>query len=129
EEADRAARGLKVYTGELTVDTIRRDWKDALDADLVVLSACVSGLGTESHGDGMLGFAQAFLSRGARCVVLSRWQVSDDATALLMQRFYQNLLGKRDGLRRQMGRAEALEEARNWLRNLSPTEAGDAVAS
>jgi CHAT domain-containing protein len=119
----------KVYTGALTVDTIRRDWRDALDADLVVLSACVTGLGKESHGDGMLGFAQAFLSRGARCVVLSRWHVNDDATALLMQRFYQNLLGKRAGLKQPLGRAAALEEARTWLRNLSRKEAGTAVAS
>jgi CHAT domain-containing protein/tetratricopeptide (TPR) repeat protein len=142
EQADRAARGLKVYTGDLTVDTIRHEWREirtvdgkqrewcnVLDADLVVLSACVTGMGTESHGDGMLGFAQAFLSRGARCVVLSRWHVSDDATALLMRRFYQNLLGKRGGLKKALGRAAALEEARNWLRNLSRKEAGDAVAS
>jgi tetratricopeptide (TPR) repeat protein len=119
----------KVYTGELTVDTIRRQWRDALDADLGVLSACVTGLGTHTSGDGMLGFAQALLSRGARCVVLSRWYVSDDATALLMQRFYQNLLGKRPGLKKALSRAEALEEARNWLRNLSRAEAGAAVTS
>jgi CHAT domain-containing protein len=86
-------------------------------------------LGTQTHGDGMLGFAQAFLSRGARCVVLSRWRVNDDATALLMRRFYQNLLGKRPGLKKALGRAAALEEARNWLRNLSRKEAGDGVAS
>jgi CHAT domain-containing protein/tetratricopeptide (TPR) repeat protein len=125
----QAQQGKKVYTGELTVDTIRRDWRDALDADLVVLSACVTGLGTYSHSDGMLGFAQAFLSRGARCVVLSRWLVNDDATALLMQRFYQNLLGKRPELKKPLGRAAALEEARNWLRNLSRREAGEAVAN
>jgi CHAT domain-containing protein len=107
----------------------RQQWGNALDADLVVLSACVSGLGEATHGDGMMGFAQAFLSRGARCVVLSRWHVSDDATALLMRRFYQNLLGKRPGLKKALGRAEALEEARNWLRNLTRKEAGDAVAS
>jgi CHAT domain-containing protein/Tfp pilus assembly protein PilF len=126
---EQAQQNLKDYTGDLTVDTIRRDWKGALDANLVVLSACVTGLGTQTDGDGMLGFAQAFLSRGARCVVLSRWHVNDDATALLMQRFYQNLLGKRPGLKKAMGRAEALEEARNWLRNLSAKEAGEAVAS
>jgi CHAT domain-containing protein/tetratricopeptide (TPR) repeat protein len=125
----QAQQNKKVYTGALTVDTIRRDWRGALDADLVVLSACVTGIGTETDGDGMLGFAQAFLSRGARCVVLSRWHVNDDATALLMRRFYQNLLGKRPGLKKAMGRAAALEEARNWLRNLSRQEAGAAVAS
>jgi CHAT domain-containing protein len=130
DPVEQTRQGRKVYTGALTVETILgRQWRNALDADLVVLSACQTGLGKESHGDGMLGFAQAFLSRGARCVVLSRWQVSDDATALLMRRFYQNLLGKRDGLKKAMGRAEALEEARNWLRNLSRSDAGDAVAS
>jgi CHAT domain-containing protein/tetratricopeptide (TPR) repeat protein len=126
----QAQQGKKVYTGELTVETIlSRDWRHALDADLVVLSACVTALGTETRGDGMLGFAQAFLSRGARCVVLSRWKVDDDATVLLMRRFYQNLLGKRPGLKQPLGRAAALEEARNWLRNLSRREAGAAMAS
>jgi CHAT domain-containing protein len=46
-----------------------------------------------------------------------------------MRRFYQNLLGKRKGLGKPMGRAAALEEARTWLRGLSRKEAGAAVAS
>jgi tetratricopeptide (TPR) repeat protein len=112
-----AEPGQKAYTGELTVRTIRKDWE--LDADLVVLSACKTALGKETRGDGLLGFAQAFLSRGARSVVLTRWQVDDEATAILMVRFYQNLLGKRDGLKKGMLKAEALAEAKDWLRNLS----------
>jgi tetratricopeptide (TPR) repeat protein len=112
--------GQKAYTGELTVQAIRGRWK--LDADLVVLSACQTALGKETRGDGLLGFAQAFLSRGARSVVLSRWQVDDEATALLMVRFYQNLLGKRDGLKAPLPKAEALAEAKEWLRNLSAKE-------
>jgi CHAT domain-containing protein len=119
EQAERARRGQPLYTGELTVQSIRdpkRGWK--LDADLVVLSACQTGLGKQAGGDGMLGFAQTFLARGARCVVLSRWQVDDAATALLMLRFYENLLGKKP-----RGRAAALEEARSWLRKLSRKEA------
>jgi CHAT domain-containing protein len=87
----------------------------------VVLSACETALGQEARGDGLLGFTQAFLSRGARSVVLSLWQVDDEATALLMVRFYQNLLGKR-GLKGPMPRAEALGEAKDWLRNLSAKE-------
>jgi CHAT domain-containing protein len=51
--------------------------------------------------------------------VLSRWQVDDEATALLMVRFYQNLLGKREGLKEGLPKAEALAEAKEWLRNLS----------
>jgi tetratricopeptide (TPR) repeat protein len=118
-QAERARQGKTVYTGELTVEAIRdreKGWK--LDADLVVLSACQTGLGKHAGGDGMLGFAQAFLSRGARCVVLSRWQVDDAATALLMLRFYDNLLGKKP-----LGRAAALEEARSWLRKLKRKQA------
>jgi CHAT domain-containing protein len=56
-------------------------------------------------------------------VCLSQWKVDDAATALLMQRFYQNLLGKRDGLPKPMGKAEALAEAKAWLRGLSRDEA------
>src|SRR5207237_4772610 len=57
----RLAPGQRAYSGELTVQTIRQRWK--LDADLVVLSACRTALGKEAGGDGLLGFAQAFLSR------------------------------------------------------------------
>jgi hypothetical protein len=121
----RLPPGEKAVSGELTVQTIRQEWK--LDADLVVLSACQTALGKEARGDGLLGFAQAFLSRGARSVVLSRWQVDDEATALLMVRFYQNLLGKREGLKKPLPRAEALEEAKEWLRNLSAKEVKGAV--
>src|SRR5262249_10871300 len=71
------------YDGRLTVQRIRERWK--LNADLVVLSACETGLGQDAGGDGLLGFAQAFLSCGARAVVLSRWPVDDVATSLLMR--------------------------------------------
>jgi CHAT domain-containing protein len=57
-------------------------------------------------------------------VVLSRWKVEDTATAFLMVRFYENLLGKRKELKQGMGRAEALEEAKRWLRTLSRRQAG-----
>jgi tetratricopeptide (TPR) repeat protein len=108
------------HDGRLRVSTILEHWE--LDCDLVVLSACETGLGQDAGGEGLLGFAQAFLQVGARSVVLSRWQVDDEATALLMVRFYQNLLGKRDGLKGPMPKAEALYEAKDWLRNLSAKE-------
>src|SRR5947199_140621 len=95
----------------LTVEAVRQGW--SIDADLVTLSACDTGVGQFTNGDGLLGFAHAFLARGARAVVLSRWKVDDTATALLMVRFYENLLG-----RKKMGRAAALEEAQRWLRTL-----------
>jgi CHAT domain-containing protein len=114
-------KGEKVYDGRLTVETILREWE--LDADLVVLSACQTALGKAAEGEGLLGFAQAFLQKGARSVLLSRWKVDDTATALFMLRFYENALGKRKELQEPLGRAAALAEARAWLRNLSRADA------
>src|SRR5262249_2665976 len=119
--------GKKAPDGRLTVGTILEKWQ--LDADLVVLSACESGLGQQAGGDGMLGFTQALMQKGARSVVLSRWKVDDAATALLMERFYRNLLGKREGLKEGMKRAEALQEAKSWLRQLSRTDAEKRLAA
>src|SRR4029077_20951512 len=99
--------------GRLTAEMILHNWK--LDADLVVLSACQSALGKQVGGEGYLGFAQALFLAGARSLVLSLWQVDDTATALLMVRFYQNLLGKREGLTKPLVKAEALREAKQWL--------------
>ena len=104
--------------GTITAEQIARTWE--LDADLVVLSACESGLGRAAGGEGYLGFAQPLFARGARSLVLSQWKVDDDATALLMARFYQNLLGKREGLKAPMPKAEALAEAKRWLRGAGP---------
>src|SRR5262249_28540732 len=100
--------GQKVYDGRLSVGEILDDWQ--LDADLVVLSACETGLGQEGGGEGLMGFSQALLSKGARSLVLSLWKVDDTATALLMVRFYENLLGKRQGLKEGMSKVEALRE-------------------
>ena len=122
-----AAEGKKPVEGRLTVGTVLADWR--LDADLVVLSACQTGLGADTRGgEGMLGFTQALLQKGARSVVLSRWKVDDAATALLMTRFYENLLGKRKGTK-PLGRAEALAEAKAWLRGLSRSEATKRLAA
>jgi CHAT domain-containing protein/Flp pilus assembly protein TadD len=66
-----------------------------LDADLVVLSACQTALGTEIRGEGLVGLARAFMYAGAPRVVASLWQVNDLATAELMKRFYRGLLVER----------------------------------
>jgi CHAT domain-containing protein/tetratricopeptide (TPR) repeat protein len=112
--------GKECHDGRLTAEQIRRKWK--LDADLVTLSACQTGLGQYRGGEGYLGFSQALFLAGTRSMVLSLWQVDDRATALLMRRFYQNLLGAREGLAGPLSRAAALREAKHWLRGASDAE-------
>jgi CHAT domain-containing protein len=117
--------GQKAYDGRLTAAQIMHTWK--LDADLVTLSACQTGLGQRQGGEGYLGFAQALFLAGGRSLVLSQWKVDDKATALLMTRFYQNLLGKRPGLDKPLPKAEALAEAKAWLRGLTVKEVGQEL--
>jgi CHAT domain-containing protein len=121
DAAQQVLAGKPVYDGRLTAEKVLKRWK--LDADLVTLSACQSGLGKNAGGEGYLGFSQALFLAGARSLVLSLWKVDDTATALLMQRFYQNLLGKRTDLKEPMHKAEALAEAKHWLRSLTSDEA------
>ena len=113
--------GEPYLDGRLTAAEVLEFWK--LDADLVTLSACESGLGRQGGGDGLLGFAQSFLLAGSRSVCLTLWQVDDTATALLMDRFYRNLLGKREDGAKPLGKAAALREAKQWLRNVPASEA------
>ena len=63
-----------------------------LPAELVVLSACQTGLGKEIKGEGLVGFTQGFMYAGAKRVAVSLWNVNDKATADLMKRFYRAML-------------------------------------
>ena len=74
-----------------------------LNADLVTLSACETGLGKVSHGDDIVGFTRGFLYAGANAIVSSLWRVDDLATSFLMTTFYANL--------KTMGKGEALRQA------------------
>jgi CHAT domain-containing protein len=115
-----------LYDGRLTAEQILHDWH--LNADLVTLSACETGLGQYQGGEGYVGFAQALFLAGSRSLVLSLWKVDDRATALLMTRFYQNLLGQRPGLDAPLPKAAALAEAKRWLRGLGGEEADRLLA-
>ena len=63
-----------------------------LPAELVVLSACETGLGKEVRGEGIEGLTRGFMYAGARRVIVSLWNVNDKATASLMQRLYNGML-------------------------------------
>jgi CHAT domain-containing protein/Tfp pilus assembly protein PilF len=66
-----------------------------LPAELVVLSACQTGLGKEIKGEGLVGLTRGFMYAGARRVVVSLWNVNDKATAEMMQHFYRRILRAR----------------------------------
>ena len=75
--------------GLLTLGELMDDRALVLRAELVVLSACQTGLGNLTRAEGSIGLQRAFLAKGARSVLVSLWNVDDKATRLLMERFYQ----------------------------------------
>jgi tetratricopeptide (TPR) repeat protein len=77
---------------------------DLLATELVVLSACETGLGQVHVGEGVFGLRRAFVLAGAKTLVMSLWKVPDEPTRELMEDFYGHLLAGQ-------GRAEALREA------------------
>jgi CHAT domain-containing protein/tetratricopeptide (TPR) repeat protein len=85
-----------------------------LPAELVVLSACQTGLGKEVKGEGLVGLTRGFMYAGAARVVASLWRVDDTATAELMKLFYRRML--RDGMRP----AAALREAQVEMWKMAP---------
>ena len=116
---EAALSGDRIHDGVVTATEIVRQWN--LDAELVTLSACDTGLGKEVVGEGYIGLTQAFLQAGARSLLVSLWKVDDEATSLLMRRFYENwLAGADDGSggssSGRMSKAAALAEAKQWLR-------------
>jgi CHAT domain-containing protein len=86
-----------LYTGEL--------YNLQLQAELVTLSACETGLGKLAKGEGLIGLTRAMLYAGARNVVVSFWKVPDESTAELMGYFYKALLAGK-------GKGEALQAAK-----------------
>jgi hypothetical protein len=104
--------------GRLTLGEIADDPGLSLSADLVVLSACQTGLGDLKQAEGTVGFQRALLARGARSVLVSLWSVDDRATSLLMQRFYTHWRGL-DG-HPPMNKAESLRRAQQELRSWRP---------
>jgi CHAT domain-containing protein/Tfp pilus assembly protein PilF len=94
DEAHPERSGLKLAHASAADDgllQVREIFNLKLHADLVVLSACESGLGKEVSGEGVIGMTRAFLYAGARSIVVSLWRVDDRSTSDLMLSFYRNL--------------------------------------
>lgn len=63
-----------------------------MNADLVTLSACQTGMGKISKGEGVIGLSRALVYAGAKSIIVSFWSVADESTSELMKKFYQQLL-------------------------------------
>ncbi len=106
---EKGLENEKLYVSE--IDGLR------LNADLVTLSACETGLGELHRGEGVVSIARAFVSAGARSLVQSLWVVNDSQTQKLMSFFYQNL-------KRGLPKDAALAAAKNeYLREFRGEEA------
>ena len=76
-----------------------------LNADLVVLSACETGIGELKRGEGIISLARGFSYAGAKSIVTSLWSVNDKSTQVLMELFYKNL-------KKGMAKDKALRQAK-----------------
>lgn len=99
--------------GLLTLGEIMDDDSISLSADLVVLSACETGLGDPKQAEGTVGLQRGLLAKGARTVLVSLWDVEDEATEFLMRSFYSHWLDDID----RPTKSESLRRAQNEVRN------------
>lgn len=116
----RGVDGSPQNDGLLDVLEIQLTWN--LDAELVTMSGCQTLSAWVWHRGEPTGLTTTLLSVGARSVVSNLWKVDDLSAAKLMSRFYENLSGRYDRSSdgnggRPMTKAQALVEAKNWLRD------------
>ena len=86
---------------------------DLRGLDLVVLSACQTGLGDIAQGEGVFGLQRGFKKAGANSILMSLWEVDDKATQIMMTQFYRNLLSGQSKRQSLLNAQKNLREYRN----------------
>ena len=99
----------EVEDGILTAEEISHI--DLSKTNLVVLSACETGLGDVDKVNGVMGLQRGFKRAGVKSVLMSLWKVDDEATKILMVEFYRNLMNGKTKL-------QSLKDAQKYLRQL-----------
>lgn len=107
--------------GYLTAEELT--WLDLSNVELVVLSACETGIGSSRGGEGMIGLRRSLRMAGVDTVISSLWSVKDDSTSELMQNFYYRLWLFKEG------KLEALRNAQIDMLNKNRTEYGHGMPS
>ena len=98
--------GIKLYDDTFTVEDINQL---KINTDMIILSACESGLGTFNFSNEIIGIAQGFLQAGVKTVIVTLWRVNIESTNLLMLDFTKEL--------KNNNRIEALKIAQNNIMN------------
>ncbi|MBS0197726.1 MAG: CHAT domain-containing protein [Planctomycetes bacterium] len=135
----RPQRPTEQDVGLLRLEDLVKHWRGRLrGTDLVVLSACKTQAGVRVGGSDF-ALPWGFFYAGAPSVVASLWLVDDEATSLLMTRFYENLLGSFKEVRTADGKtysagtplgiSAALRESQAWLRTLTKEQATTNLAA
>lgn len=104
--------GIQLQDGKLTAEEI---FSLELNADLVTLSACESGINENKPGDELIGLTRALIYAGTPSVVVSLWEVDALSTSILMSRFYQKLIAG-------VSKVDALQQAQKELRTMTTEE-------
>ena len=103
----------KVPTEEDYLLTVNEIYSSAINAQLVVLSCCHSGLG-EIKAEGVVGLTRAFLAAGARSVLASLWAIDDAATYYFMKSFYQHLISGESASASLQQAMKEMRKIRGW---------------
>ncbi len=116
-DADNPLGSALMLAGNSATDvsdqlTVSELYSMTLDADLVTLSACETGLGKVANGDDVVGLVRGFLYAGANQVVSTLWPIDDEATSILMAHFYRHLKAGKSA-------ARAIREAQLALKTRS----------